>query len=86
MADDAPTYRIDPIADHEVETRLLALVERLGPRLSGGDAAELRALVARGDLRAAFERLDALTDDETLGVETADLVELVLIGQAVRRS
>ena len=86
MANDGPTYRIDPIADHELETRLLALVDRLGPALARSDEAEVRALVAGGDLRGAFGRLDALTDDGTIHVDTSTLVELVLIGQAVRRS
>ena len=86
MANDGPTYRIDPIADHELETRLLALVDRLGPSLARGEEANLRALVAAGDLRGAFDRLDALTDDGTIEVDTSTLVELVLVGQAVRRS
>ena len=86
MANDGPTYRIDPIADHELETRLNALVDRLGPVRAHGDEADVRARIAAGDLRGAFDRLDALTDDEAIDVDTAALVELVLIGQAVRRS
>ena len=84
MAKDEPTYRIDPIEPGELEARFVALLARLEPVLGAGDLAPIRILVERGDHAAAFARLDALTDDAPIAFETADLVELVLLGQASR--
>jgi hypothetical protein len=79
-----PTYRIDPIDPSHVGARFMALLERLEPVLDAADVAELQALVDVGDHAAAFARLDAITNDGTITVDTAMLVELVLLGQAVR--
>jgi hypothetical protein len=79
-----PTYRIDPIEPDQIGARLLALLDRLEPVLSASDAAAVRALVDAGDHAAAFARLDAITNDGSITVDTAMLVELVLLGQAVR--
>ena len=84
MANDETTYRIDPIEPSQIETRLRALVTRLEPVLDPDDVAALRALLHVGDHEAAFELLDAITDAATTAFETATLVELVLIGQALR--
>ena len=46
--------------------------------------ASLRTLVAVDDHAAAYERLDAITNDGTVLVDTATLVEIVLLGQAIR--
>ena len=40
--------------------------------------------MAAGDLPVAFERLDAITNDGTVAVDTATLIEFVLLGQAIR--
>jgi hypothetical protein len=79
-----PTYRIDPIEPAQVWARLTALLTRLEPLLPADDVAEIRALVDGGDHAGAFERLDAVTDDATVAFETSMLVELVLLGQAIR--
>jgi hypothetical protein len=79
-----PTYRIDPIEPDQIGPRFLALIERLEPVLAAADVAALRAMVARDDLDNAYARLDATTDDGTISVDTAVLVELVLLGQAIR--
>ncbi len=79
-----PTYRIDPIDPGQVGPRLLALIERLEPVLAVGEVAALRSSIAAGDHAAAFARLDAITDDGSITVDTAILVELVLLGQAIR--
>jgi hypothetical protein len=79
-----PTYRIDPIEPSQIEPRFAALLERLEPVLARPDVEELRALVDAGDHAAAFARLDAITNDGTITVDTATLVELVLLGQAIR--
>ncbi|MEO8571655.1 MAG: hypothetical protein ABI553_08115 [Chloroflexota bacterium] len=79
-----PTYRIDPIAPAEIGARFDALLTRLEPHLDPAGLAELRARVAEGDYAGAFARLDALTDAATTGFETGALVELVLLGQAIR--
>ena len=84
MAKRGPTYRIDPIGPDEVEPRLAALVDRLGPVLMPDDVASIRALLASGSIAEAYERLDAATNDVTVPVETSTLVELVLLGQAIR--
>jgi hypothetical protein len=79
-----PTYRIDPIEPGQIGDRFEALVEAMEPVLPAADVATLRALLAAGDHVAAFERLDAMTNDGTISVDTATLVELVLLGQAIR--
>lgn len=79
-----PTYRIDPIEPGQIGARFLALLDRLEPVLSRSDVAALRALVDAGDHATAFTRLDAITNDGTITVDTAMLVELVLLGQAVQ--
>lgn len=84
MAKQDPAYRIDPIEPGEVAPRFNALLDRLEPVLPPADAAELRGLVDAGDLPAAFTRLDAITNDGTVAVDTATLVEFVLLGQAIR--
>jgi len=84
MPDSGPTFRIDPIEPSQVEARFGALIDRLEPVLEADDVAGLRALVAAGDRAAAYERLDAITNDGTVSVDTATLVELVLLGQAIR--
>ena len=61
-----------------------ALIARLEPVLDPADAAGLRALLDAGDHAAAYARLDAITDDPSRTFDTADLVELVLLGQAIR--
>lgn len=84
MTKDGPTYRIDPIGPDEVESRFAALLDRLSPLLASDDVASVRTLVQSGSLGDAYERLDALTNEVTAPVETATLVELVLLGQAIR--
>lgn len=84
MAKDGPTYRIDPIGPDEVESRFAALLDRLSPLLASDDVASVRTLVESGSLADAYEQLDALTNEVTAPVETASLVELVLLGQAIR--
>ena len=44
----------------------------------------LRGLVADGDHATAYDLLDGITNDGTIAVDTATLVELVLLGQAIR--
>jgi hypothetical protein len=83
MAKRGATYRIDPIEPGEIGPRFVALLERLEPLLAPSDTASLRALVESGDHAAAYARLDAITDDGTISVDTATLVELVLLGQAI---
>ena len=83
MAKQDPAYRIDPIEPGEVAPRFGALLDRLEPVLRPADAAELRELVD-GDLPVAFERLDQITNDGTVAVDTATLIEFVLLGQAIR--
>ncbi len=84
MPDRGPTYRIDPIPTAEIGPRLETLFERLEPVLEAPDVAAIRAMLGRGEQAAAFARLDALTDDGSITVDTAILVELVLLGQAIR--
>lgn len=85
MPDRQPTYRIDPIPNDEVGPRFETLVERLAPLLPAADRAEIRGMLARGEQAEAFDRVDALTDDGSITVDTAILVELVLLGQAIRQ-
>jgi hypothetical protein len=84
MPNREPTYRIDPIEPGQVGRRLADLLTRLEPLLPADDVAEIRSLVDGGDHAAAFARLDAITDDATVTFETSMLVELVLLGQAIR--
>jgi hypothetical protein len=79
-----PTYRIDPIEPDQIGPRLTSLLDRLAPLLAAGDVAALRTEVEGGAYGAAFERLDGLTDDGSVTIDTATLVELVLLGQAIR--
>ena len=78
------TYRIDPIDPSQIGPRFSALVDRFEPVLDVADVTALRALIEHGDHAAAYARLDALTDDGSISVDTALLVELVLLGQAIR--
>ena len=84
MSGSEPTFRIDPIEPSAVEPRFTALIDRLEPLLLAADVATLRSLMEAGDHEAAYERLDAITNDGTIAVDTATLVELVLLGQAIR--
>jgi len=84
MPRNGPTFRIDPIEPGQVGPRFIALLDRLEPVLARSDVVALRALVDTGDHVGAFDRLDAVTNDGTITVDTAILVELVLLGQAVR--
>lgn len=84
MSGSGPTFRIDPIQPTAVGSRFAALIDRLEPVLKPEDVATLRSLVASGDHAAAYQRLDAITNDGTVSVDTATLVELVLLGQAIR--
>ena len=79
-----PTYRIDPIGPDEVEPRLAALIDRLAPLLVPDDVASVRTLLASGSIAEAYDRLDTATNEVTVPVETSTLVELVLLGQAIR--
>jgi hypothetical protein len=79
-----PRYRIDPIEPTQVSPRFTALVARLEPVLDAADVEALRALLDAGDHASAYARLDAITDDPSRTFETADLIELVLLGQAIR--
>ncbi len=40
--------------------------------------------MADGDYATAYDLLDGITNDGTIAVDTATLVELVLLGQAIR--
>lgn len=84
MPGSEPTFRIDPIEPSQIGVRFGTLIDRLAPVLQADDVAGLRALVAAGDHAAAYERLDAITNDGTVLVDTATLVEMVLLGQAIR--
>ena len=86
MAKDGPSYSIEPIEPDEIRPRFEALVDRLEPLLRAPDVASLRSLLAGGEYEAAFGELDAVTNDGTISVDTATLVELVLLGQAIRTS
>ena len=62
-----------------------ALLDRLEPVLPAGRRGRrCGRMVDAGDLEPAFERLDAITNDGTVAVDTATLVEFVLLGQAIR--
>jgi hypothetical protein len=83
MSKGEPTYRIDPIEPGQIGPRFEALLERMEPVLEAADVAGLRSLLAAGDYPTAYGRLDAITNDGTISVDTATLVELVLLGQAI---
>jgi hypothetical protein len=78
------TYRIDPIDPSQIGPRFSALLDRFEAILEVADVTALRESVGNGDYAAAYVRLDALTDGGTISVDTALLVELVLLGQAIR--
>ena len=84
MPDSGPTFPIDPIDPSAVGARFTALIDRLEPLLQASDVVSLRALVAAGDHEGAYDLLDAITNDGSIAVDTATLVELVLLGQAIR--
>ena len=84
MPDSGPTFRIDPIEPSAVEPRFTALIDRLEPLLLAADVATLRSLMEAGDLEGAYDLLDGITNDGTIAVDTATLVEMVLLGQAIR--
>lgn len=84
MSGSEPTFRIDPIDPAAVGSRFTALIDRLEPVLQAEDVIVLRSHVAAGDHAAAYDRLDAITNDGNVSVDTATLVELVLLGQAIR--
>ena len=84
MSTSEPTFRIDPIDPSAIGPRFTALIDRLEPLLLADDVAALRALLAAGDYARAYDLLDGVTNDGTIAVDTATLVELVLLGQAIR--
>jgi hypothetical protein len=84
MSDRDATYRIDPIEPSQIGARFSALMAQLEPVLDPDDVTAIRALTDDGDVAAAFDLLDAITDASATEFETATLVELVLIGQALR--
>lgn len=84
MATDDRTYRIDPIEPAEIAGRFLALLDRLEPLLRAADVTAMRESAESGDLAAAYDRLDSITNDGTVSVDTATLIEIVLLGQAIR--
>jgi hypothetical protein len=86
MPGSEPTFRIDPIEPSQVGARFSALIDRLEPLLVATDVTVLRGLVADGDFASAYDLLDGITNDGTIAVDTATLVELVLLGQAIRAS
>ena len=86
MPSSEPTFRIDPIEPSAVGPRFTALIDRLESLLEAGDVTVLRGLVADGDYATAYDMLDGITNDGTIAVDTATLVELVLLGQAIRAS
>ena len=86
MSGSEPTFRIDPIEPSAVGTRFTALIDRLEPLLEASDVTALRGYVSGGDYATAYDLLDGITNDGTIAVDTATLVELVLLGQAIRAS
>ncbi|MEA2630559.1 MAG: hypothetical protein QOE66_778 [Chloroflexota bacterium] len=84
MAKRGPRYPIDPIEPARIGSRFGALLTRLEPLLDAADVTALRSQIEQGDFETAYARLDALTDAATTEIETAALVELVLLGQAIR--
>jgi hypothetical protein len=86
MSGSEPTFRIDPIEPTAIESRFTALVDRLEPLLLAADVTTLRLQLEAGDLEEAYDILDGITNDGTISVDTATLVEMVLLGQAIRLS
>ena len=84
MAKDGPTSSIEPIGPDDIGPRFGALLDRLDPVLTASDVAGIRGLVAGADHATAYDRLDHLTNDGTISVDTATLIEIVLLGQAIR--
>lgn len=84
MSNPEANYRIDPIDPGQIRPRFEALLDRLEPVLAAADVVAMRSLLSAGDYVNAYARLDALTNDGTISVDTATLVELVLLGQAIR--
>ena len=84
MSGSQPTFRIDPIEPTAIESRFTALIDRLEPLLLPEDVATLRSLLDTGDFEGAYDLLDGITNDGTISVDTATLVEMVLLGQAIR--
>jgi hypothetical protein len=84
MSGSEPTFRIDPIEPPQVGARFTALIDRMEPLLEASDVTTLRGLVADADYATAYDLLDGVTNDGTIAVDTATLVELVLLGQAIR--
>ena len=84
MSGSEPTFRIDPIEPSQVESRFTALVDRLESLLLPADVTTLRSFMDAGDFESAFDLLDGITNDGTVSVDTATLVEMVLLGQAIR--
>jgi hypothetical protein len=85
MPTDDRTYRIDPIEPAQVGDRLRSLLDRLEPVLRAPDVAAMRGLIDAGDLGAAYAHLDSITNDGTVTVDTPTLIEIVLLGQAIRQ-
>ena len=86
MSGSEPTFRIDPIEPTAIEARFTALVDRLEPLLLAADVTTLRLQLEAGDFEEAYDLLDGITNDGTISVDTATLVEMVLLGQAIRLS
>ena len=84
MSGSEPTFRIDPIEPSQVESRFFALIDRVESRLVPADVTTIRSLLDAGDFEGAYDLLDGITNDGTVSVDTATLVELVLLGQAIR--
>ena len=84
MSGSEPTFRIDPIEPSQVESRFNALIDRLESLLRPADVTTLRSLLEAGDFESAYDLLDGITNDGTVSVDTATLVEMVLLGQAIR--
>jgi hypothetical protein len=84
MPTDDRTYRIDPIEPAQVGDRFRSLLDRLEPVLRAPDVAAMRGLVESGDLAGAYARLDSITNDGTVSVDTQTLIEIVLLGQAIK--
>jgi len=86
MSGSEPRFRIDPIEPAAIESRLGTLIDRLEPRLQPADVATLRSFLEAGDFEGAYDLLDGITNDGSISADTATLVELVLLGQAIRSS
>lgn len=84
MSGSEPTFRIDPIEPAQVGARFAALIDRLEPLLLPADVTTVRSLLDAGDFEGAYDLLDGITNDGTIAVDTATLVEMVLLGQAIR--